>query len=218
MASKTIGQVIEEGRLKRFMDPRLIKALGHPVREHILAVLNERVASPTEIGKEIGLEVEAFYHHVEVLEEFGCIERVETRQRRGAKEHFFRAKTSFFFDDSGWKRVPTTMRSDMSASDIQSIFNDALSAILGGTLGARGDSHVTWLPGGLDERGWREQLALLNYTVARSIAIHEASTLRVATTGAPVRPGTVAILGFETPAPAQSIDTTATPWKAHARG
>lgn len=87
------------GRLKTFIDRRLIKAVSHPLREHVLAVLNERVASTAKSGREIDLEVPAFYHHVEVLEELGFLERVESRRRRGAKEHFFRAKTTMFFND-----------------------------------------------------------------------------------------------------------------------
>lgn len=201
MARRTIGQVIAEGRLKRFMDRRLIRALGHPVREHILAVLNERVASPTEIGKEIGLGVESFYHHIEVLEEFGCIERVGSKQRRGAKEHFYRAKTCLLIDESEWEKVPPTLKSDLSTHNIRAIFDDVLCAIRGRTFEARKGRHVTWLPGYLDEQGWQEQLALLDETLERSLDIHERSTARLAETGEPGRPGTIAILGFEMPGP-----------------
>jgi len=110
MADKTIKQVIAEGRLKRFIDRRLIKALGHPIREHILAVCNERIASATEIGKEIGLEVERFHHHVEVLEECGCIEKVESKPRRGANEHFYRAKMTALFDDRAYRQLPASLK------------------------------------------------------------------------------------------------------------
>jgi DNA-binding transcriptional ArsR family regulator len=77
------------GTTEEIHRPRLIKALGHPIREHTLAVFNERIASATEIGEEIGLDVSAFYTHVTTLEEMGFIERIETRRRRGAKERFW---------------------------------------------------------------------------------------------------------------------------------
>jgi len=35
------------------LDRRLIKALGHPVRVRALEVLNVRVASPSELAKEL---------------------------------------------------------------------------------------------------------------------------------------------------------------------
>lgn len=49
-AGKSMRELREGDGLKTFFDRRLIKALGHPIREHILAVLNERVASAREIG------------------------------------------------------------------------------------------------------------------------------------------------------------------------
>src|SRR5712672_141180 len=35
------------------LDPRVIKALGHPLRQSILLILNERVASPMEIARQL---------------------------------------------------------------------------------------------------------------------------------------------------------------------
>lgn len=200
MADKTIADVIAEGRLKRFMEPYLIKALGHPVREHILAVLNERIASPKEIGREIGLEVEAFHHHFEVLEELGCIEQVDAKRRRGATEHFFQATASFVIDDADWARFPSTIRSDISLNNIQLILNDVRVAADNGTLDARAERHVVWLPSRLDEQGLQEEAALLNAALIASMEIQERSARRIADSGEPGTPWTTAVLGFEMPA------------------
>jgi DNA-binding transcriptional ArsR family regulator len=199
MRNKTIGDVIAEGRLRTFMDPRLVKALGHPVREHILIVLNERIASPTEIGRELGLEVEDFYHHVEVLEELGCIERVETKRRRGATEYFFRATSSLVFDDDEWARLPPTLRFDLSAEGVKPIFDDVATAMRCETFDAREDRHTSWLPAYLDEEGWHEVLALLEETLWRAIEIRTRSAARLAKRDERGTPATVAILGFEMP-------------------
>lgn len=103
---KSVKDAINGGLLKRFIDPLLIKAIGHPIREHALAVFNERVASATEIGEEIDLDTSAFYHHIQELHRMGCIELVEMRRHRGAKEHFFQAKATGIFDERGWLRLP----------------------------------------------------------------------------------------------------------------
>jgi predicted ArsR family transcriptional regulator len=200
MRHKTIAEVVTEGRLKGFMDRRLIRALGHPLREHILAVLNERIASPKEIGEEIGLEVEDFYHHFEVLEELDCIEQVDAKQRRGATEHFFRAKESLFFDDIEWTRLPKTLRSDLSTGMVKPIIDDVVAAIQGRTFDARSDRHVAWLPGRLDDQGLREETELLSTTLSRSIAIHERSARRLAARDEAGTHWTTALLGFEMPA------------------
>ena len=38
----------------RGLDQRVVKAIGHPLRARLLAILNERVASPNELAKETG--------------------------------------------------------------------------------------------------------------------------------------------------------------------
>lgn len=190
--------MLSGGQLKRYMDPRLIKALGHPIREHALAVFNERIASAREIGEEIDLDVPAFYTHIQELKEMGCIERVETRRRRGAKEHFFQAKATALFDERAWLRLPASLRSDVCVGFLQSILNDVVRAAKAGTFANRSKKHVSWTPGLFDVRGWHEVLALIDETLSRLMAIQGESARRMARTGEPGFPVTVALLGFET--------------------
>lgn len=199
MAARSTKEAIAGGKLKRFIDRRLIRALSHPLREHLLAVLNERIASPTEIGQEIDLDVPAFYHHIEVLEQLGFIERVEARRRRGAYENFFRAKATMLFDDRAWLEVPASVRSDATVSYIQSIFGDAIQAVRGGVFARDDATHVTWLPGVFDKRGWAESMALINRTLVSLMAIQRRSGERLALTGEAGIPATIALLGFGTP-------------------
>jgi DNA-binding transcriptional ArsR family regulator len=198
-AGKSMKEVSESGELKTFFDRRLIKAIGHPVREHILAVLNERIASAREISEELGADVSSFYHHVEELEKLECIEKVKTRQRRGAKEHFFRARSTVVFDDEAWQRLPASLRADMSASFVQAIFDDAATAMDVGIFDRKGDEHVSWTPTRLDARGWEETTDLMDETLSRVMTILEESAARLAETGEEGITATVGILAFETP-------------------
>ncbi len=54
---------------KRKLDQRLIKALAHPLRVEILAILNERVASPNELAKGLGEGLSQVSYHVKVPHE-----------------------------------------------------------------------------------------------------------------------------------------------------
>jgi DNA-binding transcriptional ArsR family regulator len=200
MAGKSMRELSESDELKTFFDRRLIKALGHPVREHILAVLNERIASAREIGEEIGADVSSFYHHIEELEKLECIERVATKQRRGASEHFFQARTSLFFDDAAWQRIPGTLKGDQTVSNLQYLFDDVVAALEEETFNARDNPHVSWIPGFVDAQGWDEATALMNQTLERLMVIREAATSRLAKAGESGIPATVGILAFETPA------------------
>lgn len=205
MAGKSMQELSECGELKTFFDRRLIKALGHPVREHILAVLNERIASGSEIGEELGADVSSFYHHIEELEKLGCIERVATKQRRGANEHFFKAKTSLFFDDAAWQRFPSSLKEDQAVSNLQFLFDDVVAALEAKTFNARDNPHASWVPGFLDDRAWDEATALMNQTLDGLMAIREAAALRLAEAGERGIPVTMGVLAFETPSPKETI-------------
>lgn len=199
-AGKSMRELSESGELKTFFDRRLIKALNHPVREHILAVLNERVASGREIGEEIGADVSSFYHHIEELERLGCIERVESRRRRGAWEHFFLAKQTVFLDDEAWRRLPPSLRADLAGSFVQHLLDDAVSAFERGALSENADEHVTWIPVLFDQQAWEETTALLNKTLERLAAIQKQSAKRLTSAEASPIAATVGILAFETSA------------------
>lgn len=212
-AGKSMQELSEWPELKTFFDRRLIKALGHPVREHILAVLNERIASAREIGEEIGADVSSFYHHIELLEELGCIERVESRRRRGAVEHFFRAKRTFFFDDEKWRGLPPSVKTDLATSTLQGLFDDVVRALRTGTLNARDERHVSWTPGAFDAQGWAAVTKLMDQTLAKLGAIQESAAARLVQGAEPIN-ATMAMLAFET----SSSDQSAAMKKARVNG
>jgi DNA-binding transcriptional ArsR family regulator len=98
------------------VDQRLIKALGHPVRMRALQVLNTRVASPSELSKELNEPLGNVAYHVKILEENDAIELVRTAPVRGAVEHFYRATmdvTSAWLnlDDEAYEEVAGVLSS-----------------------------------------------------------------------------------------------------------
>jgi DNA-binding transcriptional ArsR family regulator len=57
-------------------DPRLAKALAHPLRLEILRHLGDRTASPSEIAAEIGAPLTNVSYHVRKLRALGLIKLV----------------------------------------------------------------------------------------------------------------------------------------------
>jgi len=97
------------------VDQRLIKALGHPVRLRVLDILNARVASPSELAKELNEPLGNIAYHVKILEETGSIELVRTAPVRGALEHFYRATTDISatwldLDDEAYEEVAALLK------------------------------------------------------------------------------------------------------------
>jgi DNA-binding transcriptional ArsR family regulator len=78
-------------RLTEITDPKVVKALGHPLRRRILTALDGRVASPSELAEEFGEQIGNISYHFKTLERLDLIELVETTPRRGAIEHRYRA-------------------------------------------------------------------------------------------------------------------------------
>ena len=182
------------------VDPRIAKALSHPMRARILMILNERVASPNEIADTIDERLPNVSYHVRALLELGCIELVDTAQRRGAIEHYYRAVVRPFFSDRDWKRLPRSGRQAISDSILQIMWEDLSDSIKAGTFEARADRHLTHNRMVLDEEGWEEMTKLLNDLLDQVEKIEAASgaRLRKAGNGAGI-PTTFAQMHFESP-------------------
>lgn len=70
----------------------LIEAIGHPVRRRLLRRYLESSArlSPKELADSERLSLSLVGWHVRRLEKLGAVELVGDRQRRGARQHFYR--------------------------------------------------------------------------------------------------------------------------------
>jgi DNA-binding transcriptional ArsR family regulator len=181
------------------VDPRIAKALSHPMRARILVILNERVASPNEIAEMIDERLPNVSYHVRALLDLGCIELVDTAQRRGAIEHYYRAVIRPFFTDRDWKRLPRSGRQTISDTALQVIWQDVSDAIEAGTFEARTDRHLIHSPMTLDEEGWTELAELVAATLAQAEKIESRSAARLKAPEAPGVPARLVMMQFESP-------------------
>ena len=124
------------------------------MRARILGILDERVASPNEIAEMIDERLPNVSYHVRALLDLGCIELVDTAQRRGAIEHYYKAIVRPFFSDRDWKRLPRPGRQAISDVALRVIWEDVSTAMKAGTFDARADRHLSHNDVVLDEKGW----------------------------------------------------------------
>lgn len=186
-----------DSRHRGAVDQRLVRAMGHPVRVQALIILNERIASPNEISKELSQSVGHVSYHIKVLKECECIELVDTAPRRGAMEHYYRATDRAFLDASEWASLPSSIRPGLSASLLQTVVNDASSALTSGTFDKRIDRHLSWTPMIIDEKGWDELRDRLEAALEDVLSIQAASAERLAKADQAGIPVTVAAMCFE---------------------
>jgi DNA-binding transcriptional ArsR family regulator len=71
------------------MDQKLIQALSHPIRVEILQALQDRVASPGELSREMNKKLGVISYHANTLVKCGCLELIRTEPRQGTVEQFF---------------------------------------------------------------------------------------------------------------------------------
>ena len=186
------------------VDPRIAKALSHPMRARILVILNERVASPNAIAEMIEERLPNVSYHVRALLDLGCIELVDTAQRRGAIEHYYRAVVRPFFSDSDWKRIPRSGRQAISDTLLGVIWDDASGAIDAGTFDSRADRYLAHIPIVVDEQGW-SQLTDVMARARRDVEeIESQSACRLKKSEEARVPTSVVLMQFETPAEAGS--------------
>jgi DNA-binding transcriptional ArsR family regulator len=185
------------------VDPRIAKALSHPMRARILAILNDRTASPNEIAEMIDERLPNVSYHVRVLLDLGCIELVDTAQRRGAIEHYYKALVRPFFSDRDWKRLPKSGRQSISDSALQIIWEDVSDAINAGTFEERTDRHLSHSPMTLDSEGWRELAKVLERAIAEAEKIQSRSAARLKKSDEAGIPTRLVAMQFESPSDAQ---------------
>jgi DNA-binding transcriptional ArsR family regulator len=160
------------------IDQRLVQALAHPLRIQILEILTERVASPNLLAHELGEGLTHVAYHTRALDRCGCLELVDTAQRRGATEHFYKAAPRAFIGDRAWRKVPRSLRGGVTAASLQTFIDRAVNALEAGTIDDRDDTTFSWMPLHLDEEGWEEVTSTLAEATERVLEAQEASRRR----------------------------------------
>ena len=151
------------------IDSRLLRALGHPLRQRILRVLNDRVASPSQLSRELDEALGNVSYHVRTLENLGAVELVSTKPVRGALEHFYRATIRVELDDASWAKLPISVRRKLFDQTQQLIWEHIVAAA-GGPGFDDPQAHVSWTPLDLDEEGYQEVVAILAETLEQVMA------------------------------------------------
>jgi predicted ArsR family transcriptional regulator len=175
------------------------KAFAHPLRVQILIILNEKVASPNMLANQLDQSLNLVAYHVRVLEKYDCIELVDTKQRRGATEHFYRATRRQFLSDDQWSRMPANLRPGMAGAVLKSVFEDIEAASKAGTLDEVDDMHISRTPMVLDKEGWIDVSDTLKGALERILEIQAEASARLAKSDEPGVLAKVNLMHFKSP-------------------
>jgi DNA-binding transcriptional ArsR family regulator len=159
-------------------DPRLVKALAHPLRIRILAILEDRVASPSEIAEQLDAPLGNVSYHVRQLAELGLISLVRETPVRGTLEHHYRADIRPRITDKAWSAAPDIVKHATVSATLQQIGANVNRAAADGGFG-KDNAHLSRIPLVLDSEGWTEVAGELNSLLDRLEKIQRASNKRL---------------------------------------
>lgn len=160
-------------------DPQLAKALAHPLRVSILAILEERVASPREISDELDAPLGLVSYHVRTLARLGLAKLERTRPRRGALEHYYSAQERPVITSDAWATMPSIVKQATVRATLTKVSGQVNRAAQSGGF-ERSNSHLSRSSLVLDQRGWKELATKLDRLLADFDRIRAAAEKRLA--------------------------------------
>lgn len=166
-------------KITQLDDPRYIKALSHPLRVRILAILEERTASPVQIADQLDASLGVVSYHVRTLERLGLVKLVRTNPVRGAVEHHYRAQPRPTISDDGWDAASPVAKQAYLSSFLQQVgaYTDAAAASGGFD---RADAHFTRTVAKLDAKGWQQLAKACEQLLQKIDTLEAASAKRIA--------------------------------------
>lgn len=179
------------------VDQRLLKALAHPTRVHILDILSEGPSSPVRMKRRMEhVSLNLVSHHVKVLLNLGCIELVGTIPRRGATEHMYRTKERQFFTAEEWEAVDPKQRQPITSVLLRLISEDAGRSLSEGKFDELPDNHLSRSPLKLDKAGWAEVVGILAGALDEVLETEAKSVERSVASGEELMPARVVMMQF----------------------
>jgi DNA-binding transcriptional ArsR family regulator len=134
-------------------DPRYVKALSHPLRVRILAMLQERTASPSQLSEWLGATLGTTAYHVRSLHQLGLIELADETRVRGAIEHHYRAGKRPMVSEDAWAQAPPIAKQAAVGSALQMMNEYAHKSAAEGGFD-RAEAHLSRTSIKLDAKGW----------------------------------------------------------------
>ncbi len=160
-------------------DPRLVKALAHPIRIQVLRAIQDGHSTPNDIARAIEQPLPNVSYHVRILAKLEVIELVEVTQVRGAAQHHYRPVGQIRITDRAWAEVPRDVQTQIAANTVATISEGARDAVLNGGF-AREDAILVRYPMILDAQGFADMSAAATEFLDTANRIAKAVSKRLA--------------------------------------
>src|SRR3954447_12993994 len=156
--------------------------MSHPVRVRIMAMLQERKASPNELSQWLGTTLGATAYHVRTLHKLGLIELVDETRVRGAVEHHYKAKARPKVTQENWSKASPVAKQAAVGSQLRMLEDYANASAAAGGFD-RSDALLERKTARLDEKGWMALTGEMRKLLDRVEKIEADAAKRLARTG-----------------------------------
>jgi DNA-binding transcriptional ArsR family regulator len=167
--------------LKRYQDitdPSVAKALAHPLRTRILAALENRTASPTDLASELDAPLGVVSYHVRRLHALRFLKLVKRVPRRGAVEHYYTTIAGPTIRSEAWLSTPTIVKQATVSGALAELGARSTAAAEIGGFDDPG-AHLSRTPVTVDAKGWEDLAAELDALLVRIEKIEAESHKRL---------------------------------------
>jgi hypothetical protein len=120
----------------------------------ILGLLEDQVASPSELAQKLHAPLGNVSYHVRILASLNLIRLVSETPRRGSVEHHYTAVAMPVISDEAWSNVPDIVKNAMVAAALEQAGATISAAATAGGFN-RPEAHLSRTHLMLDREGWR---------------------------------------------------------------
>jgi Helix-turn-helix domain len=164
----------------------------------ILGLLEDQVASPSELAQKLHAPLGNVSYHVRILASLNLIRLVSETPRRGSVEHHYTAVAIPVISDEAWSNVPDIVKNAMVAAALEQ-----LGATIGAAAAAGGfnrpEMHLSRTALELDAEGWHAMAEETRRWMERVEEIGQEAADRLAEAGTGGDHATMVTMVFESP-------------------
>lgn len=159
-------------------DPRWLRAISHPIRIRLLAMLEEEPASPVILAAKLNQPLGTVAYHVRTLFELGLLKLVSTRQRRGATEHYYQAVAPPRGTEEAWDGLDAVSKQRLLTALIAKATDYATRSAAAGGFDVN-EAHISTNTLRLDHQGFEQLAAEVKKWLAKADEIQKSAAKRV---------------------------------------
>jgi DNA-binding transcriptional ArsR family regulator len=160
-------------------DPRWLRAISHPIRIRLLAMLEEEPSSPVVLANKLDQPLGTIAYHVRTLYDLGLLKLVSTRQRRGATEHYYQTTGHPHATSETWEALDSVSKQRLLTATLARANDYATRSAAAGGFDTK-DSHISVSPLKLDKKGWNQLAKECKKWLAKAEQIEADAAARLA--------------------------------------